>query len=231
MTQQINLFNPIFLKREKYFSAVRMLQGLGLVLLGSVVVVAYARFQLSDMRVAAESSGMQLKAARMQLAKVTADYGPREKNKALEEDVKRMEAELRVQRQAYDVVQRGSIGNSKGYSEYLRAFARQSISGLWLTEFRLNGAGTYIELHGNALRPELVPQYLARLKTEPTLQGKSFAALEMGLPETTDGSKMGKEGVEPSMSQRPSYVTFVLRSTMQQPEQGGVHALQSGGTQ
>ena len=41
MSQQINLFNPLFMRKEKYFSARTMLQSLGLIVLG--LVVLYAR--------------------------------------------------------------------------------------------------------------------------------------------------------------------------------------------
>ena len=40
----------------------------------------------------------------------------------------------------------GGIGNTKGYSEYFRAFARQSVSGLWLTGFDINGDGAQMTL-------------------------------------------------------------------------------------
>ena len=42
MSQQINLYNPIFLKQEKHFSARTMLQATGVVLLGAAGVCAYA---------------------------------------------------------------------------------------------------------------------------------------------------------------------------------------------
>ena len=47
MSQQINLFNPIFLKQKKYFSVVTMLQALLLIVLGSMLFFAYARSLVS----------------------------------------------------------------------------------------------------------------------------------------------------------------------------------------
>ena len=42
MSQQINLFNPLFMRKEKYFSARTLLQSLGLIVLGLAALYAYA---------------------------------------------------------------------------------------------------------------------------------------------------------------------------------------------
>ena len=34
MSQQINLYNPLFLEKKKYFSAVTMTQAIGLIVVG-----------------------------------------------------------------------------------------------------------------------------------------------------------------------------------------------------
>jgi hypothetical protein len=47
MSQQINLFNPVFLKQKKYFSVLAMLQVLGLIVLGSGFIYGYAKHQVS----------------------------------------------------------------------------------------------------------------------------------------------------------------------------------------
>jgi hypothetical protein len=226
VSQQINLFNPIFLKRKKYFSAVTMLQGLALVLAGSIVVAVYARIQLAEMRSDADGSAQRLKQAQAQLAQVSAAYAPRQKNKALEEEIQRLEAELKSQKQAYDIVQRGGIGNTRGYSEYLKAFARQIVNGLWLTDFTINGAGTDVELRGRAIQPELVPAYLTRLKQEPIMKGKSFAALEMDVPEAESVSKPIPSSTESSAASAPQrtlapYIRFTLKSSGIVAEQSG----------
>ena len=49
MSQQINLFNPVFLKQKKYFSVMTMLQALGLIVLGSIVFYGYAWYQVQQL--------------------------------------------------------------------------------------------------------------------------------------------------------------------------------------
>ncbi len=218
MSQQINLFNPIFLKQKKHFSAVTMAQGIGLILIGSIAVVVYARLQLTSLGTDAKSTATQLKATNAQLAKVSAEYAPRERSKVLEDEIRRMDSEVRSQQQAFDLVQKGGFGNTKGYSEYLRAFSRQIVNGLWLTGFTITGAGSEIELRGRALQPELVPAYLGRLKQEPAMKGKSFAALVMETPRREAANASGDAGGNLKRT-LAEFVEFTLNSSTAAGEQ------------
>lgn len=222
MSQQINLFNPIFLKQKKYFSAVTMMQGLGLILAGAVSMYIYMQVHVSSLVASAESTTTQLKSTQAQLAKVSAAYPPRQKSKSIEDELLALQTELKYQKQALDSLQKGGFGNTSGYSEYLRAFARQGVDGLWLTGFTIAGAGNEIQLRGRALQPELVPAYINRLKQEPSMKGKAFSALEMGLPKIDAASRNanGNSGAQraPTQSQ---YIEFALQSFATGKEETG----------
>ena len=212
MSQQINLFNPVFLKQKKHFSAKTMLQGLGMIFLGSVAVVIYAQMQLASMRAEAAATVSRLKATQDQLTKVVTEYAPKKKSNALEEEIRQVEEDLKARRQVIDLVQKGDLGNTKGYSAYFRALSRQIVSGLWLTGFRIDGGE--IELRGRATHPELVPEYIARLGREPVMKGKSFSTLEMHVPLVdrpvkNDGAVSGSAG---TTQQAANYIEFRLRS-------------------
>lgn len=225
MSQQINLFNPIFLKQKKHFSAKTMLQGMGLILLGSIAVVAYARLQLSGLNDEAVATANRLKETQAQLTKVVTEYAPKKKSEALEDEVKQVDADLKTRQQVIDLVQKGDLGNTKGYSAYFRALSRQIVGGLWLTGFRIDGGE--IELRGRALQPELVPEYIARLGQEPVMKGKSFSALEMHVPlvEKTVKSDASVSGAGAATQQVPaSYIEFRLRSA-ESVQQSGAAAL------
>lgn len=211
MSQQINLFNPIFLKQKKHFSALAMAQALGLILLGSIVMIAYASFQLSSLSKEAAATTAQLKATEAQLAKVSADYAPRQKDKALDAEVQKAEAEMKSRQQVFDLMQKDGIGNTKGYSEYLRAFSRQIAGGIWLTGFSISGAGSEIELHGRALQPDMVPAYIGRLKQEPVMQGKSFSTLAMQAPQMSAAS--AGDATVAKQRMQAGYIEFSLRSS------------------
>lgn len=211
MSQQINLFNPIFLKQEKLFSAVTMAQALGLILLGLAALTVYSHYQSSSLNIQAVANTTQLALAQAQLAKVNADFGSRQKSKLIEDDIQKTEAETKSLQQVFDILQKGEFGNTKGYAEYLRAFSRQILGGVWLTGFSIYGAGSEIGLQGRALQPELVPAYISRLKHEPVMQGKSFATLEMQLPLV---DQVGKSGPAASKQLVPArYIEFNLQSS------------------
>lgn len=209
MSQQINLFNPIFLKKKKYFSALTMAQGLGLILLGSIAVVMFAHVQLDTLKSETVSTAHQLKQTKAQLAKVAAEYPPRQKSKELDQEIAQVEAEIKQQKQALDIVLQGGVGNANGYSEYLRAFSRQIVGGLWLTGFRISGIDNQIELQGRALQPQLVPGYINRLKHEAVMQGKAFETLTMEVPEVDVKNDVGGSGKQRALA---SYIEFTLRS-------------------
>ncbi|RBA25742.1 PilN domain-containing protein [Herminiimonas fonticola] len=215
MSQQINLFNPIFLKQEKHFSALTMAQVLGVILAVALLLTAYASYQLSALQNEQKSVTTQLQLAQNQLAKVTADYAPREKDMRLEARLRRAEAQVKSLQQVSDVLRKGELGNTDGYADYLRAFAHQIIDGVWLTGFTIQGAGSTISLQGGALRPELVPAYLTRLKAEPVMQGASFATLEMQLPKSDKPLAPGEKPAAPA-----AYINFNLHSSSVKPQKG-----------
>lgn len=225
MSQQINLFNPIFLKQEKLFSAVTMAQALALILLGSAVLIAYSQYKSSGLGTQAAASTTQLALAQTQLAKVNAEFRPRQKSKLIEDDIQKTEIEVKSLQQVFDILQKGEFGNTKGYAEYLRAFSRQILGGVWLTGFSIHGAGSEIGLQGRALQPELVPAYIGRLKREPVMQGKSFATLEMQLPLA---DQAGKGGPATAKQRAPArYIEFNLQSSGMMKEQADLAGAKS----
>ena len=49
MSQQINLFNPVFLKQKKYFSVIAMGQALAMIAVGSALFYGYANYQVQQL--------------------------------------------------------------------------------------------------------------------------------------------------------------------------------------
>jgi hypothetical protein len=207
MSQQINLFNPIFLKQKKYFSAVAMVQALGILVAGCALMAVYAQGQVNSLSSESVSSKAQLQAAQSQLTQVMAQYGPKPKSQSLELQIQKTEAEVNSIKKVFDILQRGDIGNTDGYSSYFRAFARQSMNGVWLTGLNLSGAGNEIGLQGRAVTPELLPTYINGLKTEEIMRGKSFGTLEMKSPRASPDNN---GGAQERAIQAADYIEFSL---------------------
>ena len=216
MSQQINLFNPIFLKQKKIFSAAHMAQTLGLVLAGALLLAGYGLYKTSQLEKHAANGKAALAARQARLDVVTREFPPREKSAVLEAEAARMQAELSSLREVQSVLERGDLGNTAGYGEYFRAFARQDLHGVWLTGITIVGAGRDVSVEGRALQPELVPGYLQRLTREAVLQGKAFGSLEIGRADSAAGEPPATQTAPAAASVTAPYVEFRLLS--QAPE-------------
>ena len=179
MSQQINLYSPIFRKQTKVFSAITMLQGLGLIALVIAVFYYYMSAQSSLLELRAAESARHLKSELERLKVYGAHESPAERAKALAERKKLLETTLAGQTQALEGLKAGSFGRSEGYSGMLRALARVSVEGVWLTRVEFSEASGELSLAGRALRADLVPAYLARLRADPSLRKQEFAQLEV----------------------------------------------------
>lgn len=201
MSQQINLYNPIFLKQKKIFSAVTMAQALAAILVGSVAFAAFAHYQVRQLAAEIQRGEARVKTEEARLARVTGEFSARAKSTELEAAIKRAEAELKLREDVVALLAGGALGERGGVSAYLRALARQNPDGLWLTGFEL--AGKEMTLSGRALRGDLLPEYLRRLGREEVMQGRRFAVLNMQEPKRETGDK----------AQAPPYIEFSLRSS------------------
>lgn len=204
MSQQINLFNPIFLKQKKIFAALPMAKALGVLLVGVLAFALYAKQKVAALQKEAAASSLQLAEKRTRQGAAMAEFAPRQKDPKLAERLAGAESELRALRKVSSALQGGDFGNTDGYSPYFKAFARQSLDGVWLTGVAITGAGKELELHGRALQPALVPAYFARLAREAVMRGKSFESLQVSQPR--------RAGADAKDGALAPFVEFSLRS-------------------
>ena len=208
MSQQINLFNPVFLKQKKIFSSVTMAQALGVLLVGSLALVAYGKLQVDALEKEARAVDAQLVQKQARQEMVNAEFAPRVPSAALEAEIAEVEGQLRSLQRVSGVLERGELGDMAGFSKYYAALARQDMSGLWLTGVSVAGAD--IGIRGRAMEGSMVPAYISRLTREPALQGKSFASLDIAQAELKDEG--GKAVAAP-------FVEFRLESVVQEAAQ------------
>ena len=210
MSQQINLFNPIFLKQKKTFSAVNMLDALALLLVGVAAFYAYASIETLNLDRQAVETARQYNQSKVRLVQTSAQYAPKKIDAGLEAEVNNLQAQLSARKATLNNLGIGLAANDTSYAEYMRALARQSLAGLWLTGFRVGKGGAEMEIIGRALQPELVPSYIHRLNQERAMHGRAFDSLSM----------TQREGALPADASRPagapasySYTEFRLGSS------------------
>jgi hypothetical protein len=79
----------------------------------------------------------------------------------------------------------GALGRTTGFTAQLRALARGSTEGVWLTGMRFDNAGAQIALEGKALDAARVPALIERLRRAPQFSGTTFSTIELKPSEET----------------------------------------------
>ena len=184
MSQQVNLYQPIFRKEEKKFSTVAMLQAMGLVVVGVAAIYAYTWWQVGTLKSELKRVEQQHAAASKRLADATEKFGRLRGGVTLDGEIARMESEIVAKQRIQEILQRGIFSNTHGFSDYFVSFARQYTPGVWLTGFDITGAAEQMTLAGRSTNPELVPRYMQKLSAEKTLSGIEFRVFQMNRPAT-----------------------------------------------
>lgn len=203
MSQQINLYHRISRKRTSAFSLEGMTLGLGLILFCALLFYAYVVYQTMNLKRQMEEGNAVIVTEQAKLDSLIAGFSNKRSGLTIEQELKNTEAELSAQREIINALKSGVIGNTKGYSKYMQAFARQVVSGLWLTGFSIEGDARQMSLSGGVLRPDLLPGYILRLNKEQVMRGKTFTSLHMQLPK-----------VEVDKPATTKYVEFNLQSVV-----------------
>jgi hypothetical protein len=177
VSQQINFFNPQFLEKKKYFSTVAMTQALGLIVLGMAAFYGFALWQDRSLARQTGESGRAYEQQKQQFAKVSSELSPEKRETQLDQDLKSIDAAIALRQSLLRELGTSGSPGSAGYSEYLRAFARQTVQGLWLTSIQIAEGGAQLTMSGRALQADLVPVLIGRLKQEPVLRGRPLDAL------------------------------------------------------
>jgi hypothetical protein len=183
VSQQINLFNPIFLKQKKIFTALPMAEALGIIVAGALLLTWYAGRSVAELEQRAAAGKLVVADRERRLVEANREFAPRPKSPTLAAEVAQADAELAALHRVEAFLQQGTLGNTAGYAEYFRALARQNVGGLWLTGVSIAGAGADVGVQGRAMQPTLIPQYIGRLKSERVMQGKTFATLDIARPD------------------------------------------------
>lgn len=213
MSQNINLFSPAFRKQRRLLTLVTVVQCLSVTLVALFGYHYYLQQQVNGLAGELSSSEALLKSQRNFIEKMKGKPGGAKPDAQLDADIARYESELKLARESVDALKGGAFGNQRGFAEYLRAFSRQSVNGLWLTGFTI--AGGELEIRGRVLSPELLPSYIQRLNQEQVLAGRSFARLEMSRPRPEAVADIGKDkGKDAKKALRaPRFLEFSLATT------------------
>jgi cell division protein FtsL len=209
MSQQINLFNPIFMKQRKYFSLLTMLQALVMIVAGSLIFYGYAIYQVGQLKRQADETNNRYIAEQARLTTFMAEFSPQRAMQSLQNEVQDMDKRVADQNRIIETLKSGAVGNTTGFSEYMRAFSRQVVQGLWLTGFKVTGDAAQISLSGGVVNPQLLPIYIQHLGRESIMKGKTFSTLKMKQAGADEADGKSSKATNPARN----YIEFTLYSS------------------
>ena len=195
MSQNINLFSPALRKPRQVLTLALVAQCFGITL---AALLAYNFYLQSQVRsVAAELTAAQklLNAQQGLVDTLKPQSVPPVSEAQLDAEIRALEVRLKLAVESIEAVKSGAFGSKQGFAEYLQAFSRQSVAGLWLTGFTIGGGGD-LQMRGRTLSPELLPDYIQRLNKERVLAGRKIAHLEITRPASTPPATREPEKAE-----------------------------------
>ncbi|MCC7546772.1 MAG: hypothetical protein IT532_03315 [Burkholderiales bacterium] len=204
MSQQINLFDPALAPRVERLSARLTLRAMVVVAVFAFAAAVLAQVERGRIAGLAAQRDAQLAALQGDVTRMAREAAGRKPDPAILAELESTQALAEGRRQVMARLQRGDLGDTGGVSEYLRAFARQRLDGIWLTGLSIGGAGREITVRGRTMDAQLLPEYLGRLRAEAALRGRAFATLAVDTP---------ARATDDEASAAPAYLEFRLATT------------------
>lgn len=201
--QQINLYLPEFRPNRKPVRAEHMVWAIGALLLLLVLWSFWSALQTQDLAEQVAEEQRQLEQLQQQVQELTARQ-PRRQGPDLETEIERLQNEIQRRENIRLLITQQNLGNADGFSAQLQALARQSMAELALQHFSLQQGGSYVELSGRVRQAERVPEYLQRLRLEPSFTRVRFGVMDVERDESSDPglkfslSKAAAKGAEPN---------------------------------
>lgn len=195
MTQQVNLYQPILRREKKVFSALTMLQVLGVMTIVMLAMFAFNRWQLSALE--AERGRLQAQEQKLaaQVMEISRNAQVRPESRELRRQVELARREVQLKQRLSDLMRSSPGSAARGFSDAFAGLARQRVAGLWLTGIEIHKEGTTREimLRGYTAQAALVPQLVQQLGQEPAFQGLRFRQLRVFQPENENSNVLAFE--------------------------------------
>lgn len=183
MHQQINFYRSEFRNEAQIFGARTLVQACGAIVLVMLLTYGFATQKLASIQNELQFVSQQEVTAIERLEKfrptIEAMNGGQSWSKRLDDATRSLEEKQLV----LSLVQGSTLGDTLGFSRYLKSLSRQDSNGLWLTQINLSALGDRNRLQGKALRAELVATYLQSLAEESPFATQRFHQFQIDGPE------------------------------------------------
>lgn len=182
MHQQINLYQPVFRRQHKVFSAVTLAQMVAVVLVLLLAILGHTRWTLAAMQDSAAALQQQHAHLQAQIDSLEeAQHTP--DTKVVDAEIEQLSSSIAQRKALLAQFDQLVLQHQHGFSSHFRILAEQHLPGLWLDGVTVNAQGE-IEVRGTALEEKLVPVYLQGLAKRRDLSATAFETVAMNRAES-----------------------------------------------
>ena len=182
MHQQINLYQPVFRRQHKVFSAVTLAQMVAVVLVLLLAILGHTRWTLAGMQDSAAT--LQQQHAHLQAQMVSLEEAQRTPDtEAVDAEIEQLSSSIEQRQALLAQFAQLALQHQHGFSSHFKILAEQHLPGLWLDGVTVNAQGE-IEVRGTALEEKLVPVYLQGLAKRRDLSATAFETVAMNRAES-----------------------------------------------
>jgi Tfp pilus assembly protein PilN len=167
MYQQINMYQPVFRRQHKIFSAATLLKIIAVAAVLLLGVYAQTRWTLHGLQRTSEQLALSYRLLDTRLGSLEAS-GTSAATASSRNEIERLKEQISAQEGLLERIDHLAIDTAGGFGEVFETLARQNLPGLWLTGIQLDQHGD-IEIRGTTLDPKLVPRYLQLMGEKPRL--------------------------------------------------------------
>jgi hypothetical protein len=179
VSQQINLYDAALRRRREVLTAPNLAAVAAVLAVGILAWGGWERSRLAPLEQETQQLAAQTKMLQEELAVVGARRAGLKADAAVAAELAAGKELLSLRREAMEELKKRMDPATPNYADYLRALARQTPTGLWLTGFAVGSGPAGLEIRGRMTEPMLLAEFIRRLNSERVFQGQSFAALQV----------------------------------------------------
>lgn len=226
--QQVNLLNPALIKKTELLNPNNIALLLGVLLLALLGYAWMENQALVKLEATKAQIAQQVSTTEKQLAELQQLRAGTNNVEAQMQQIQALEQKITMQKNMIKAIGLNKEAQGQSYAEILKALSRQSVDGLWITGLSIEENTEVLSIQGRAVDANLLPTFIAQLRMEPALKGKSFTDLTMQSNDKKIAEKNDVISTAPTIITDaktavtqvaavitpPSYVEFVLHSVI-----------------
>jgi hypothetical protein len=183
-------------------------------------VTRWERMSVAEQEAAASR---QVDAGRTEMTTLAAQLAARQPSPALATDIEARKRDIVGRDAAVDALERSGGGAAGGPGPVLRAFARGTVEGVWLTALSIDPGSRQVGASGRSLDAALIPVWLQGLGRDDALRGQVFDQLVVSRPEPDKpaaGPTAAGAAAPAAAPAKPAFVEFVVGTVAPAAEAG-----------